>query len=307
MHFRRLCLVLLCFPLVQACRDSGTPETPTKPPVRGLFYEIVGSQRRPAKSTVYLLGSIHVADDSIYPLPKRIEEAFVASPALVVEADVGDTKTGAAAAFMAAGAYRPGDGRSLKSEVSPRCYAEVAQAAQEFGLPMAKLDGMKPWMAAILLEGVEARLAGLNPAKGIDVHFLNAARGKKTIVELEGMDDQLHLFDGLSADQQTALLYITAKERSKFRGELDRLFKAWRTGNAADLEAVIQESAQESPELKPSMDALLGRRNGTMTEKIAGYLEAPGDHFVVVGAAHIVGPTGIVAQLQSRGFTAVQP
>jgi hypothetical protein len=55
------------------------------------------------------------------------------------------------------------------------------------------------------------------------------------------------------------------------------------------------------------MDALLGKRNKTMTEKIAAFLETPGDHFVVVGAAHIVGTDGIASQLKGRGFTVEQP
>src|SRR4051812_28830051 len=40
-------------------------------PVRGLFWEVHGD-----KGTAYLLGSIHVANRSMYPLPQEIESAY---------------------------------------------------------------------------------------------------------------------------------------------------------------------------------------------------------------------------------------
>ena len=46
------------------------------------FWKVTG------ESTVYLLGSIHAADESIYPLHDSIEEAFEFSGNLAVEADI---------------------------------------------------------------------------------------------------------------------------------------------------------------------------------------------------------------------------
>src|SRR4051794_3330992 len=40
------------------------------------------------KGEIWLLGSIHVADESFYPLPKEIEQAYKKSNALAVEADI---------------------------------------------------------------------------------------------------------------------------------------------------------------------------------------------------------------------------
>ncbi len=39
-------------------------------------------------ATVYLVGSIHLADPSIYPLPAPVEKAFADAKVLAVEADV---------------------------------------------------------------------------------------------------------------------------------------------------------------------------------------------------------------------------
>src|SRR2546428_13886065 len=43
------------------------------------------------KATAYLLGSVHAARSSLYPLDERIEKAFVASDTLVVEVNTVQT------------------------------------------------------------------------------------------------------------------------------------------------------------------------------------------------------------------------
>src|SRR5688572_17338730 len=61
-------------------------------------------------NTVYLLGSIHVATEDMYPLPDEILKAFAASKALAVEVDL--TKVDPAAmqtVMMEKGVYPPGD------------------------------------------------------------------------------------------------------------------------------------------------------------------------------------------------------
>ena len=43
-------------------------------------------------SSVWILGSIHYADSSFYPLSKVIEQAFQESETLAVEMDISDTE-----------------------------------------------------------------------------------------------------------------------------------------------------------------------------------------------------------------------
>src|SRR5262245_60395437 len=41
--------------------------------------------------TVYLVGSIHVGDSSMYPLPQQVEAAFAAAKVLAVEINIKNT------------------------------------------------------------------------------------------------------------------------------------------------------------------------------------------------------------------------
>src|ERR1700681_653606 len=42
-------------------------------------------------TTVYLVGSIHMSDSSMYPLPKEVESAFAAAKVLAVEINIKNT------------------------------------------------------------------------------------------------------------------------------------------------------------------------------------------------------------------------
>src|SRR4051812_49220282 len=98
---------------------SLSAEAKGKSGVRGLFYEATG---KGAKSKVYLLGSIHIADKSVYPLPARVEEAFKNSRVLVVEVNIASSDQGAMAKASTMAIYPPG--KTLKTQLPAPYYAE---------------------------------------------------------------------------------------------------------------------------------------------------------------------------------------
>jgi uncharacterized protein YbaP (TraB family) len=51
------------------------------------------------------------------------------------------------------------------------------------------------------------------------------------------------------------------------------------------------------------MERMYFERNERMADFAAAQLEKPGEHFLVVGTAHMVGDRGVPALLRERGFT----
>jgi uncharacterized protein YbaP (TraB family) len=298
--FRRLlaALVLVLF------TSSAWAEAPAKAkpkaapePSKGLFWEAKGK-----KGTAYLLGSIHMADKTVYPLAPGIEKAFDRSSSLAVEADIGAATPEMQSKLMARGLYTKGE--TLQQNVSEETYAEVEKQGSALGLPAAALNALKPWMAALTITAVAAQKAGLNPELGLDMHFLNAARtsGKK-IVELEGLDAQIKMFSDFAPEQQEAFLFYSVKEVENFDKSVREMMTAWKTGDASALEKLVNDDELSSPKLKPAMDALLTKRNVGMADKIGAALESGKTTFVVVGAAHLIGPEGVVKLLEKKGYT----
>jgi uncharacterized protein YbaP (TraB family) len=78
------------------------------------------------------------------------------------------------------------------------------------------------------------------------------------------------------------------------------------SGDAARLEAISTASVKEHPETKPVFEKLLHQRNRSMADKVEGYLKTKDTHFVVVGALHLVGDSGIVKLLEARKYKVEQ-
>ena len=66
------------------------------------------------------------------------------------------------------------------------------------------------------------------------------------------------------------------------------------------MQEVITSSVRDYPQLKPLMTKLLDERNTAMAAKIERFLQTPKSYFVAVGAGHLVGDKGILAQLRRK-------
>jgi hypothetical protein len=286
------CLILLLF----ASFARGEGEAPAG---RNVFLWKVTSET----GTAYLLGSIHLLKKDMYPLDRRIEEAFAESSVLAVETDVGARGKEKLGKFVMENALYP-DGDSLEKHVSRETYDLVRRRFQ--GLGMAGVDRMKPWALALTATTIEYMKMGLNPEYGIDRYFLEKAEGRKKIVELEAYDYVVNLLKELPDGTQDLFLFYTLTDLATVGREADRIIAYWSAGDVSGMEAMIYRSRDEYPKLLPVFEILVSRRNGSMSDKIEGYLRNGKTCFVVVGAAHLVGKDGIPERLREKGYAVEQ-
>jgi uncharacterized protein YbaP (TraB family) len=289
-----LCLTLAAL-LCTATAPAQATDAAAGP--RALLWK-VGSD----SGTVYLFGSIHFGDQAMYPLPQKVDAAFDASRTLVVEVNAGpDQQPKLMEQMMLKGLYPPGE--TMDRHVPAELLGQVRAFLTDAGMPPLAFDRFKPWLAALTVAVIEIQKLGLDPELGIDHHFLDrAARASKPILELETFEEQMDLFDSWPDDMQRLMLEKTMIEVPKMQEQMKGLVEAWKQGDTARLESLIFESLLDTPELKPVFDKLFTERNTTMARKIEAYLAANASHFVVVGAGHLIGDTGIVEQLKRKGF-----
>ena len=69
----------------------------------------------------------------------------------------------------------------------------------------------------------------------------------------------------------------------------------------AKMKQQMRASGYTDAELATMDDQLLYSRNRDWIPKLEKIL-APGDVFVAVGADHLIGPRGVIAQLRAKGF-----
>ncbi|WP_341281718.1 TraB/GumN family protein [Paenibacillus sp. FSL H8-0537] len=256
-------------------------------------------------NTVYLLGSIHVAKDSMYPLRPEIEEAFKAAQHLAVEVDLTKLDPTALQAYAnKLGTYS--DGTTLKDHISAETYAKITALLKANKLPENTFDPYKPWIVTQTITAMGMQGTGYNTSNGIDLYFTEKAnKANVPVISLETAEGQLSMFEGFSKELQEKQLVQTLDAVSQPATSeptgIDALTDMWVSGSDDELVALTAEVEKE-PEY---YNALIKDRNVGMTNQVKGFLNGTdkSTYFVVVGALHMLGPDGIVTLLEKDGFT----
>ena len=256
------------------------------------------------RSTVYILGSIHLLKKDIYPLSRTIENAFEKSDFLAVEADINDIGRLNIQKLMESAFYSGND--TLEKHVSRSTFDTIKEQTERLGLPVEFVYNQKPWFLGLTLSSLELMKSGYDPNYGMDKYFLSKAAGTKKILELESLDYQIDLLSSLNDDEQELFLLYTLKDLKILTQEVDNLVDAWQSGAAESMEKTVTKSFTEDRRFSGIYDKLIHKRNRNMALKIEGFLKTNRTYFVVVGAAHLLGDRGIVQLLKGRGYSVEQ-
>jgi uncharacterized protein YbaP (TraB family) len=254
-------------------------------------------------TTLYLVGSIHVGDKGMYPLPREVESAFAATKVLVVEVNIKNVDSSQMMGLVQKDGMYAGED-SLSRHIPPETSTALDDFCGKHNLPRAGVEQLKPWMVAVTIAALAWKEAGEDASLGIDMHFLNESKPPRRIDELETAEYQLSLFVHATEAEQQALLATTLKEAGKMKDIIQQLQAAYLSGDPMALEKIMkEESATGSNTLTQK---LLYDRNVTMAAKLDGYLKNNEQAFVVVGAAHLVGDKGVARLLRDKGYKVEQ-
>lgn len=247
----------------------------------------------------WLAGSLHMLTADAYPLPQTMESAFKQADVLVEEIDLAESADPRfAASVLAKAMYQ--DGSTLGSRLSKDTLKVLAGWASRNGMDLALFQQFKPWMVALTVQTLALQRVGFDAALGLDKHFEEAARkAGKPILPLETAADQIDFLDTLSATTQDQMLRESVETADSEQAEVKAIAAAWKSGDAAAVERIALAGMKDAPEVHK---ALLTDRNRRWIPKLEQCVQTR-RCFTVVGAAHLVGPDGLIALLQQRGFT----
>jgi len=266
---------------------------------RNFLWKASGTQG----GVVYLVGSVHMLTKDYYPLSPALDSAFKDSDLLVEEADLAEMLSAGAQLQMLTRGMLPSS-QSLDKVVSASTFALLKKRVEGLGLPVEALLRFKPWMLAMTLEALEWQKAGFDPELGLDKHFYDRAQTDgKTVQGLETLDYQVSRFDEMSMDQQDKMLANTLKDLDTEMGNVNKLADAWQAGDAQAVERIVLQDLKQDPLM---YQRLLVERNRNWLPKLEALFGRRGHAFVVVGAAHLIGPDGLLAMLRAKGYSVEQ-
>jgi uncharacterized protein YbaP (TraB family) len=270
---------------------------PTHAAGRAFAWKATGRQ-----GAVYLVGSVHLLSKDFYPLNPSLETAYKDSNLLVEEVDLGEMSQPDSQFALLSRGMLPGN-QTLDTVLSPSTRVLLNKFLPDLGPMSEAMKKFKPWMAALTIESLEWMKDGFDPNLGLDKHFYDRAiaDGKK-VEGLETMAFQVGLFDDMPMDQQDKLLASMLKDIDTEKANMAKLIAAWRDGDAATVERIVLSELKGDPAVYKRM---LVDRNNAWIPKIE-QLFPRGHALVVVGAAHLVGPDGLLSQLRAKGYTIEQ-
>jgi uncharacterized protein YbaP (TraB family) len=255
---------------------------------------------RDADSTMYLYGTVHVRPRGADWGNDRVRAALDESGEIWTELLM-NPQADQQAQVLALQLGRAEAGRPLSSWLTPEENAALNAVTTRLGMPQGALEGYKPWLAALTLTVLPLVQAGYDQDSGVDRSIdAYGDNANKTMRALETAEQQLNLFANLGPDAQREMLQEAITESESLTAMIDEMSAAWERGDERALEqSVIEDTRLEYPELYQML--FVDRNNAWMTE-LTREMEGSGVDFIAVGAGHIIGRDGLVAQFRARGY-----
>ena len=263
---------------------------------QGLLWQIDGAGPAPS----YLFGTMHSADEEVTDLAPPIVEAFARSQSLSLEVIMTQE-----ARMSLSFAMMLSDGRTLEQVVGPELFERAVTAGRPYGFAQEHLRLFKPWAIMTLLSlppsEVKRQAAG---EMALDHRLQEAAEHRGLALHsLEEIDEQISLFNDMPEADQVAMLDATIEQSDQVELMFEKMRGAYLDQDPARIFELMQaQQTGYDPALVETFTArFLDARNDRMVERMQPQL-AEGGAFIAVGALHLPGESGILKQLESRGF-----
>ncbi len=257
---------------------------------------------RNGDSTIYLFGTMHALSPDAAWRTRLYDRAYAEATTVWFEADLDGADPTTMRSLLAH--YGVDPERTLAQKLGPRELAALQPILAEGHTSLAAVGHLRPWVAALMLSMQPMLAKGASVERGADLTLTHDAKGAaKTVRTFETLEQQVAMFAGLSEPAEVAYLSDVLTEQAPHLAlrRPEPLEKAWIAGDLARLGPRLAGAMKhDNPEL---YDALIRRRNQAWASALDREIRTTaGVEMVNVGALHMVGPEGLPALLQARGY-----
>ena len=293
MKLRSVASVALAF-CVLACAAMPAVAAPAaKPFSHGLLWRVSRDGVPPS----YVFGTIHVADPRVLEVPDAVTRALARSKHYYTESYLGARE---AARFFEAAQFE--DGRRLEPLIGAQAYAQVAAQLRERDVPDEVIARIKPWAALANLTVTPEDYEGTT----LDQKLAEAARQRHIrVLGLEGIEEQISVFERIPLDTQVELLKHALAHRDELAAMIEPVIQAWMKRDLAGIRAVSERIEARYPDMAEHYRILFKRIVENRSIVMAHRLFIPlreGRAFIAVGADHLQGERGLLALIQEQGY-----
>ncbi|MGI9477497.1 MAG: TraB/GumN family protein [Hyphomicrobiaceae bacterium] len=263
---------------------------------------------KPGKAPSHLFGTMHVSDPRITAMPAAARTAIEQSRTVALE--IADVSPGA---MLKAVGKVPQlmiymDGSRLEQKLTQAEYKQVSGLLTKAGMPAEMAAVVRPWMISMVLAiplCEQQRVASGEVALDAAIGAL-ARKSGVPVVGLETVESQLTSLSGVPEADQLAMLRVSLAFLAQREDMFETLIQSYVKRDLGVVLALSKGLAKIAG-LKASGFAsfsreLIAKRNQSMFASSRPLVDK-GNAFIAVGAAHLIGATGLVALYRKAGFT----
>jgi len=241
--------------------------------------------------TLTILGSVHVGDESMYPLPTQITDTLNEIDGLIIETDIRKSE----------GVVYPATTVTTADVLSVEQKQLLKSISKSLGMPTQQLLSSPPWATSLSIQMQQLKNLGFGSASGVDATLAYKATIQDVpVISLEPLQFQIDLIAG-QKDSGKEWLLTSLKEFDQTDRVVHCLIESWKAGDESKLEVFAQLSEMPT-ELEKSF---LTDRNVDWANKLSANdwkLDTKGHYLLVVGTLHLIGEGNLLELLEKRGF-----
>ncbi len=265
---------------------------------KSLLWEI---SKPNSKHVSYLYGTIHIIpQDSFFVLP-QLNRVIKKTDRLVLEMDLDEAMANPFALYLEIQqSFSMPEGQHYTDLFTASELEEIKESVKKTSMVSAdNLDQYSPMLLSMMMESSGCDDKASAKTTSYEMYLTKRYKDNfRPITGLETLDDQLGFFASISLKEQAEYLLASIRSKETNCDKMSELVAAYRR---QDLEKLLDDSGVFSGESSIA-SVLLDDRN-TRWVPLIKKLSKKESILVAVGAGHLPGPKGLIAQLREAGYT----
>ena len=264
--------------------------------------------------TITVVGTMHIYDPRLEALRAKLADTITTADLVMLEATPEEEAKLQDLIVTDPGRLFIVDGPTLPELLDEETWNLIADAAQQRSIPPFMAAKMQPWYLSLTLAiptcAMTDMVAGV---RGLDQMIIQDAEAAGVPLQaVEPFTTLFDVFNGDSIEEQVDMLRVNMLapelQQQMFVAMLDRYFaedvgRLWELSRVAMSDVPGFDPDEGAAMFEEMQDALLTTRNKNWIPVILEAAQANDDIVLAVGAAHLIGESGVLRLLENDGWS----
>jgi uncharacterized protein len=246
-----------------------------------------------APAPFYIVGSMHALRRSDWYIATEFDKEIDQSQKFIFERDpAANDPTDVWRKLNAHAAYPRGV--TIQQKVSPSTFALLERIAR---IPLGAFETQKPWAIAafnLKAQGMETVKANWS----VDHYIYEKIRHRADTGGVETIDEFVSSFSEMNDRESESFLRQSIEYGQRSPELLDQTIAAWKSGSPSRIYQ-LYAPRRNGPD---GYWRWIEKRSARWIPRIEDAIKSRKPTMVIVGALHVSGPRGVIAELQKRGY-----